>query len=170
MERAEALTLIQQKVKNKNLIKHMLAAEAIMKKLAEYFGEDVTVWGLAGLVHDLDYDLTLKAPKQHGRLGAQMLKEAGAAPEIIQAVLSHGPCFSQERETLLEIAIFAADPLSGLIVAATLIHPKKKLAALQEVAESQFPYVNLYTVGLVKTNGVVVNNVDALIEKIGTYL
>ncbi len=59
-----------------------------------------------------------------------MLKDAGADPEIIQAVLSHGPSFIQEREIPLDIALFAADPLSGLIVAAALIHPQKKLAAL----------------------------------------
>lgn len=133
MERTEALTLIQQMVKNKNLIKHMLATEAIMQKVATFLKEDVKVWGLAGLVHDLDYDKTLKTPEQHAILGAQMLKEAGADPKIIQAVLAHGPSFSQERETPLDIALFAADPLSGFIVAAALIHPQKKLAALDTV-------------------------------------
>ena len=130
MERTEALRLIHENVKNKNLIKHMLATEAIMRKAADYFGEDIQVWGLAGLVHDLDYDKTLKTPKEHGKLGAKMLKEAGADPKIIQAVLAHGPSYIQERETPLDITLFAADPLSGLIVAAALIHPKKKLAAL----------------------------------------
>ncbi len=130
MDRAEALNLIHENVKNKNLIKHMLATEAIMQKVAGYFEEDVEVWGLAGLVHDLDYDKTLKTPEEHGQLGAQMLKDAGADPKIIQAVLAHGPSFIQEREIPLDIALFAADPLSGLIVAAALIHPQKKLAAL----------------------------------------
>ena len=130
MERAEALNLIHENVKNKNLIKHMLATEAIMKKVAGYFGEDMDLWGLAGLVHDLDYDKTLKSPEKHGLMGAQMLKDAGADPKIIQAVLAHGPSFTGERENALDIALFAADPLSGLIVAAALIHPQKKLAAL----------------------------------------
>lgn len=130
MERAEALTLIHENVKNKNLIKHMLATEAIMQKMAEYFGEDITLWGMAGLVHDLDYDKTLKTPEEHGRLGAQMLKHSGADPKIIQAVLAHGPSFFQERVSPMDIALFAADPLSGLIVAAALIHPQKRLAAL----------------------------------------
>ena len=130
MERAEALNLIRENVKNKNLIKHMLATEAIMQKVAGYLKEDTEVWGLAGLVHDLDYDKTLETPEQHGLMGAQMLKDAGADPKIVQAVLAHGPSFTRERETPLDIALFAADPLSGLIVAAALIHPQKKLAAL----------------------------------------
>ena len=130
MQRAEALHLIHENVKNKNLIKHMLATEAIMKKVAGYFGENIELWGLAGLVHDLDYDKTLKTPEKHGLMGAQMLKDVGADPKIIQAVLAHGPSFTRERETLLDITLFAADPLSGLIVAAALIHPQKKLAAL----------------------------------------
>lgn len=130
MNRDSAISLIREKVKNENLIKHMLATEAIMHTLAAHFGEDSNLWGLAGLVHDLDYDQTLKNPKQHGRLAARMLEEAGCDPLIVQAVIAHSPHYDQPRKSRLEIALFAADPLSGLIVAAALIHPQKKLAAL----------------------------------------
>jgi len=130
MNRDDALALIRAGVKNENLIKHMLATEAIMRALAEHFGEDSDLWGLAGLAHDLDYDQTLKEPKQHGRLGAKTLEEAGADPLICQAVAAHSPHYDQPRVSRLEKALFAADPLSGLIVAASLVHPQKKLASL----------------------------------------
>ncbi len=130
MDRERAISLVKQKVKNKNLIKHMLATEAIMRKLAEHFGEEIDIWGLAGLVHDVDYDETLNTPELHGKLGAKMLDEVGADAQIIQAVLSHCPHYSKTRESRLEIALYASDPLSGLIVAAALIHPDKKLKSL----------------------------------------
>ncbi|MEW6380388.1 MAG: HD domain-containing protein [bacterium] len=130
MNRDQALSLIRVGVKNENLVKHMLATEAIMRTLAEHFGEDNDLWGLAGLVHDLDYDQTLKEPKQHGRLGAGALEAAGADPLICQAVVAHSPHYDQPRKTRLEKALFAADPLSGLIVAAALVHPDKRLASL----------------------------------------
>jgi putative nucleotidyltransferase with HDIG domain len=133
MNRDRALSLIRDKVKNENLIKHMLATEAIMRALAGHFGEDANLWGLAGLVHDLDYDQTIKDPKQHGRLGAQMLEEAGCDPLVIQAVMAHSPHYDQPRASRLDKSLFAADPLSGLIVAAALIHPQKKLAALDTI-------------------------------------
>ena len=88
MERNEALNLVKANVKNKNLVKHMLAAEAIMRHMAEHFGEDVDAWGLAGLLHDVDYDKTKDTPEQHGLLGAEMLREAGLSEEIVQAVLA----------------------------------------------------------------------------------
>jgi len=130
MNRDRALSLIREKVKNENLIKHMLATEAIMRTLAGHFGEDADLWGLAGLVHDLDYDQTIKNPKQHGRIGALMLEGAGYDPLIVQAVLAHSPHYDQPRTSRLDRSLFAADPLTGLIVAAALIHPQKKLAAL----------------------------------------
>ncbi|MEW5802313.1 MAG: HDIG domain-containing metalloprotein [bacterium] len=130
MNRDSAISLIREKVKNKNLIKHMLATESIMAALAVHFGEDANLWGLAGLVHDIDYDLTLNDPDQHGRLGARMLEEAGADPVIIQAVKAHGPAYGQPRLSRIDTSLFAADPLSGLIVAAALVHPQKKLAVL----------------------------------------
>ncbi|MGB4330452.1 MAG: HD domain-containing protein, partial [Dethiobacteria bacterium] len=68
MEREEALRLIKQEVKTKNLIKHMLAAEAVMRRLAEELGQDEELWALTGLLHDLDYDRTMDQPEQHGLL------------------------------------------------------------------------------------------------------
>ena len=130
MEREEALRLIKQEVKTKNLIKHMLAVEAVMRRLAEELGQDEELWALTGLLHDLDYDRTMDQPEQHGLLSAQILEEKGLPPELIQAVKAHNEVLGVERQTLLDKALYAADPVTGLLVAAALIHPQKKLAAI----------------------------------------
>ncbi len=128
MERSEALNLVKANVKNKNLLKHMLAAEAIMRHMAQHFGEDVEKWGLAGLLHDVDYDQTKDDPDQHAVLGAQMLQEQGIDSDIIHAVLAHAE--KADRESLMDKVLYATDPLTGLIVAAALIHPDKKLHSI----------------------------------------
>ena len=130
MKREAALSLVKQQVKNRNLIKHMLAVEAIMRALATRLGQDVEQWGLAGLLHDIDYDKTADDPEQHSLLGANMLAEAGVAPQIVDAVKVHNEVHGLPRLSLLDKALYAADPLSGLIVAAALIHPERKLAAI----------------------------------------
>ncbi|NMD14760.1 MAG: HDIG domain-containing protein, partial [Caldisericales bacterium] len=73
--REDALALVKSKVDNKNLVKHMLSAETIMMALARKFGEDEDLWGLAGLVHDVDYVQTEKDPKNHAKIGAKLLSE-----------------------------------------------------------------------------------------------
>ena len=125
MERNEALEFVRSKVKNDRLIKHMLAVEAVMRSLAERLGEDVGVWGLAGLVHDLDYDETVKEPERHGKVGAAYLGEMGVADDITHAVESHAGHTS--RDSTMDKALYAVDPLTGLIVAAALMHPSKSL-------------------------------------------
>ncbi|NLA05950.1 MAG: HDIG domain-containing protein [Firmicutes bacterium] len=130
MEREEALSLVKQEVKNKNLIKHMLAVEAVMRRLAAELGQDEELWALAGLLHDLDYDKTVDRPEQHGLLGAQILEEKGLPEELVRAVKAHNPALGVARESLMDKALFAADPVTGLLVAAALVHPQKKLAAI----------------------------------------
>lgn len=130
MDRQQALKLVQTNVKNKNLIKHMLAVEAVMGRLAEYFREDITVWSLTGLLHDLDYDLTAHSPDEHSKVGAKMLEEKGLPREIVESVKAHNPYHGLPRDSLLSKALYAADPVTGLIVAAALVHPDKKLASL----------------------------------------
>ncbi len=126
--RDESFEILRQKVKTKNLIKHMLAVEAIMKGLAEKFGEDKEIWGLAGLMHDIDIDEYGKDPTKHGKIGAEWLKEMGYEEHIVNAVLAHAG--HKIPENRLEISLFASDPLSGLIISAALIHPSKKLSSI----------------------------------------
>ena len=132
MTREEALQLVRQHVKNQNSVKHMLATEAIMRALARHFSEDEEAWGLAGLVHDLDMEINdyQQNPEKHGLIAAEMLEKAGVAKNIIEAVKAHNPATGKIRETKLEKTIYCVDPLTGLIVAAALVLPSKKLADL----------------------------------------
>jgi len=130
MEREEALRLLKENIKNQNLIKHCLSVEAIMRALASRFGEDEEKWGLAGLLHDIDYEKTKNNPSEHSLQGAKMLEELGVDKEICQAVKVHNEIHGIPPKTLMEKALFVADPLSGLIVAATLVLPSKKIKEL----------------------------------------
>jgi len=131
MKREEALKILKENIKNQNLIKHCLAVEASMKALAKYFGEDEEKWGLAGLLHDIDYEKTKNDPNLHSKLGAEILKNLGFDEEICDAVLTHNEIHGIEPKTRMAKALFCLDPLTGLIVAATLVLPSKKLKDLK---------------------------------------
>ena len=128
MEREEALNLVKSKVSQKNLVKHMLATEAVMRRLARHFGEKEEVWGLTGLIHDLDYQETVDNPDMHALITADILKEKGLSEEIIHAVKVHA--WKAEAEAKMDWALYATDPTTGFIVACALMHPTKKLASL----------------------------------------
>ena len=129
MTREEALQLVKQNIKNQNLVKHMLATESIMKALARKFGENEKIWGLCGLLHDIDYEKTEGQPERHGLVAYEMLGDQ-VETTVIQAIKSHNEKTGIKPETLLDKALYAVDPLTGLIVAATLVLPDKKLASL----------------------------------------
>jgi len=128
VERAQALVLVKKYMKNDNLIKHVLAVEAIMRALARRLGEDEKEWGLSGLLHDLDYDQTKDQPEKHSLVTAEILQELGLSETIIHAIKCHN--LKAEANSLVDKALYAADPVSGFIVAAALMHPSKKLAPL----------------------------------------
>lgn len=128
MDRKQALKLVKERVSVQNLVKHMLAAEAIMRRLAQHFAQDEVKWSLAGLLHDIDYSETADSPERHGLVGAQLLEEMGVDPEIIHAVKAHAD--KAPRQSLMDKALYATDPLTGLIVASALIHPERKLASV----------------------------------------
>ena len=128
--RSEALRLLEEHVKSKNLLKHMYAVETVMRALARHFKEDEELWGLAGLLHDIDYDSTKDDFPQHGLVGGKILEEAGLPAELVYAVKSHNWYHGLPRKSLLDKALYATDPLTGLIVAGALIRPEKKLDAV----------------------------------------
>lgn len=130
MIRDEALKLVQEKIKNQNLIKHCLAVEAVMRDLAEYFNEDVVKWSLAGLLHDIDYEETKDDPNKHSLIGGEMLEKLGLDKEIVEAVKAHNEIHGLCRETKMTKALFCSDPMTGLIVASTLVLPNKKIINL----------------------------------------
>ncbi len=128
MTRVEGLKLLKVKLKNKNLIKHSLTVEVCMRKLAAEFREDLDTWGLTGLLHDLDYEDTKDDFQKHGFVTAEILEKEGVDNQIIEAIKAHPGHI--ERETLMAKALYSVDPLTGLIVAACLMHPERKLKAL----------------------------------------
>ena len=111
-----------------NLIKHCLATEAIMRHLARALGEDENLWGLTGLLHDIDLEHTRDDQSQHAKLGAKILKEKGFPEAGVKAVLAHnGEILGIERQSILEHALTCAETITGMIVATALIYPDKKL-------------------------------------------
>lgn len=132
MTRDKALGLVRQYVKNENSIKHMLATEAIMKALARHFNEDEEIWGLAGLLHDLDMEIVdyRTNPEKQGMVGAKMLEKMGVDTVITNAIRAHNEATGKTRDNLIEKAIYAVDCLTGLIVASTLVLPSKKIGDL----------------------------------------
>ncbi|MDP3058242.1 MAG: HDIG domain-containing protein, partial [bacterium] len=127
-----ALEIVKTHVKNKNLIKHMLAVEAVMQALAPKFGCDQEEWALAGLLHDIDYDLTFDNPAEHSLLGATMLANYELPDIIVKAVRAHNEAHGIERVSHMDKALYCCDPVTGLIVAAALIHPAKKIGAIDK--------------------------------------
>ncbi len=131
MTREEALNSIKANVGNENLVRHMLATEAIMRALASRLGEGEEEWGLTGLLHDIDMELTGGDMNLHSKLGADIAREMGAGEAVAHAILSHNEAHDVPLETKLDKALFCADPLTGLITAAALVRPDKKLAGLE---------------------------------------
>jgi putative nucleotidyltransferase with HDIG domain len=125
MTRDDALNSVKANVENENLVKHMLAAEAVMRALARRMGEDEEEWGLAGLLHDIDVELTEAEPGSHSKLGADLALELGASEGVAHAILCHNEIHGVPRENLLDKALFCADPLTGLITAAALVRPDR---------------------------------------------
>ncbi len=132
MTREEALELVQKYAGNPNMVSHMVATEAIMGALAKRLGGDETRWRMAGLLHDLDAEQTADTMEVHATRTVAWLREAGLTDEeVLHAILAHNPANGSTIDTLMDRALFACDPLTGLITAAALIRPEKKLALVE---------------------------------------
>jgi putative nucleotidyltransferase with HDIG domain len=128
LTREEALNLVKKNVMKRNIVYHMLAVEAIMRSLAKHFGEDEQLWGLTGLLHDIDYGKTESTPEKHGILAEEILKEL-VPKELKRAIKAHNFQHTHIKpETRMEKALIACDAISGLLVACALVMPSKKLA------------------------------------------
>jgi len=137
LSREEARALVSENMTKKNLVKHVLGVEAIMCSLARRLGTDESLWGITGLLHDLDYERTMDAPDRHGRLTIEILEGRDLPREVFDAILGHAG--HKDRNSLLEKAIYCVDPVTGLIVASTLMHPSRSLAGLDaEFVEKRF--------------------------------
>lgn len=128
MDRDEGLKLLKQYLRNENLIKHSYAVEAILREMARSLDKDKELWALTGLLHDLDYEYTKENPEKHATTTAEILKEL-LPDEAIHAIKAHNYKHTMQiPETYLDKALIAADAVSGLIIAAALVMPSKKLA------------------------------------------
>ena len=125
--RDEAQMILCEWMTDDNLKKHSYAVEASMRAYAEKLGADPDIWGVAGLLHDFDYE---KYPDldSHPFKGAAYLREKGYSEDLVTAILAHAEHTQEPRDTDLKKAIFAVDELTGLIVAVALTRPSKKIA------------------------------------------
>jgi putative nucleotidyltransferase with HDIG domain len=132
ISRDEALALLNKHVRSQNMRNHCLAAEAVLRALAERVGQDPDKWGLAGLLHDLDaeshVDLDL-----HTRETARILTERGVDAEIVEAIRLHNEQAhpGEKRTTQFHFLLAAGETITGLIVATALVYPDKKLASVK---------------------------------------
>ncbi len=130
--REKALSLLNENLKNKNLIKHCLATEAVMTSLAERLNEDKEKWSLAGLLHDLDVEFCNADIKVHGKETVRILKENNVDDEITEAVRMHNEEEAgKKRSEKFHYALAAGETITGLIIATTLVYPDKKLASVK---------------------------------------
>lgn len=119
--RVDALRLLESWVEKDGLKKHMFAVEASVRHYARMYDEDEDLWGISGLLHDLDWE---KYPEEHPDRGVSELKKLGYPSEIIRAIEAHAPDRTGVNpETLMERVLFACDELSGLVYACCLVRP-----------------------------------------------
>lgn len=129
--RKQALKLLHDNISSVNLRRHCYAAEAVMRALAGRLSGDSELWGIAGLVHDADYELTKNNPNEHTCLVAKWLLNLQAGDEIINAVLAHGWGYvegSAKPKSKMEWALYCCDELAGFIVAVALVRPERRLS------------------------------------------
>jgi putative nucleotidyltransferase with HDIG domain len=128
LSRQDAYDLVVRKIGVNNLLKHILAVEAGMRRLAAHFGEDVEFWGLTGLLHDLDYNETKNNAPRHTFVTEEWLAPYELPEEMFYAIRAHPghvPCRSR-----LDWALYTVDPATGFVVACALMHPEKKLSVV----------------------------------------
>ena len=121
--RDDALALMHEYTASDSLRKHMLAVEAAMRAYARRFGEDEELWGITGLLHDLDYERYPDLETGHPRMALKELEARGYPPELVRAVASHADFLGVSRDSPMEKTLFAVDELSGFIMACAYVRP-----------------------------------------------
>jgi putative nucleotidyltransferase with HDIG domain len=130
--REEALGLLSLHIKNEAMIRHSLASEAVMKSIANYLGEDIEIWGFAGLLHDLDVEVTHADAKTHGTITPSMLQPFNVPSEMVDAIVMHNEDAAPRlRQTVFEHALAAGETITGLIMATTYVYPDRKIASVK---------------------------------------
>lgn len=133
--RADALALMESWTASDSLRKHMLAVEGAMRAYAQRYGEDEERWGLAGLLHDFDYERfpndAHAADAEHPAEGVRHLRALGYPEDILQAILGHATYTGVARESPMAKVLFAVDELCGLVTAAALVRPSRSVLDLE---------------------------------------
>ncbi len=123
--------LLNKHISNPKMIAHCIASEAVLKALAHKFGEDEDVWGIAGLLHDIDVEITNGDSKKHALLGADMLTDE-LPPEAVDAIRMHNEfATGQQRTTRFQHALAAGETITGLIFATAMVYPDKKIESVK---------------------------------------
>jgi len=131
INRESALALLQQHIVGPSLLKHCLATEAVMRRLAVHFGEDQEKWGLAGLLHDLDAE-SHPDLAEHTHHTVELLRGRGVEEDIVEAIRLHNEqAHDERRATRLQHALAAGETITGLIIATALVYPDRKLASVK---------------------------------------
>ncbi len=128
--REEAFNLLKKYNQSESLIKHALAVESVMRHFARLKGQDEELWGLIGLIHDLDYE---QYPEEHCKKTAEILEANQWPADYIRAVVSHGwgICTDIEPQTEMEKVLYAVDELTGLVATSALVRPSKSVLDLK---------------------------------------
>jgi putative nucleotidyltransferase with HDIG domain len=124
LSREQAWNLFREWTDSPSLRRHVLAVEAAMRAYARRFGEDEELWGVTGLLHDLDYERYPSLEDGHPRHAMRELEERGYPPEVVRAIASHADFLGVARETLMEKTLYAVDELSGFILACAYVRPE----------------------------------------------
>lgn len=133
MQRDKALELLRTHLKNENLVRHCLASEAVLRALAARLGADAELWGLAGLLHDIDVELTAGDLSRHTHEAVKILKENGLPETLIEAVMMHNEAAhaGKKRSETFHRALAAGETITGMITATAMVYPDKKLASVK---------------------------------------
>jgi uncharacterized protein len=132
LPREQAISLLHQYIKNDRMIFHSLASEAVLRAVAHRLGRDEEKWGLAGLLHDLDVEITHADPKMHGLETARILTEMGVDPEVTEAIKLHNEyAANQPRTSEFHHALAAGETITGLILATSLVYPDKMISSVK---------------------------------------
>lgn len=132
IKRSEALELLHKYIQNERMIAHSLASEAVMRALARRLNADEEKWALAGLLHDLDVEITHADPYTHAQETARILTEMDIDPDVVDAIKMHNEMATgQERNTVFQHALAAGETITGLITATAMVYPDRKVASVK---------------------------------------
>ncbi len=132
LPRTEALALLRKYVKNEKMIAHSLASEVVLRALAIHLGRNADAWAQAGLLHDIDVEVTNADAHTHGPQGAKWLVEMGVDDYIVDAIMMHNEVATGKmRTTEFQHALAAGETITGLIMATALVYPDKKIASVK---------------------------------------